>query len=235
MTKPSPKRKSNSNRVNGYETNKGKSHLNIKGADEREVRIDKKSLGWNGVLDAMDVDILHAVSAPVGFVVDIDVKIDVRWNQVRTALAKCGIPDVPNYCPPDGFIATHNSQKIGVWLMPDCRSDFQKLEDFCSTLIPETDLLWGPAQDCTLRAQSILNDAKKQGRNLHSISNEHLIKAKIHTWLAWQAEPGRPLGQAIMSAYFQHDSPQALAFLRWLKELYSLPLDLPEDSSPAQI
>jgi len=35
----------------------------------------------------------------------------------------------------------------------------------------------------------------------------YATKALIHTWLAWQDDPGTPLGQAITKRYFDADGP----------------------------
>ena len=40
-------------------------------------------------------------------------------------------------------------------------------------------------------------------------------KAVLHTWLAWQKEPGLPYGTAIRARYFRHDSPVAECFVKW--------------------
>jgi hypothetical protein len=47
-------------------------------------------------------------------------------------------------------------------------------------------------------------------------------KALIHTWLAWQEEPGTPLGLAIKRQYFAGDAPLAAEFVNWLKRLFEL-------------
>ena len=53
--------------------------------------------------------------------------------------------------------------------------------------------------------------------------NRHRSKALIHTWLAWQQNPGRPMGTAIKAGYLQHDAPIALAFVAWLRRLFEIP------------
>ncbi len=46
------------------------------------------------------------------------------------------------------------------------------------------------------------------------------IKAKIHTWLAWQKEPGKPLGQAITATYFNANAPHAQELIDWIRRLF---------------
>jgi len=48
------------------------------------------------------------------------------------------------------------------------------------------------------------------------------IKAQIHTWLAWQKEPGKPMGQAITKRFFDHTTPHAQQFMDWIRRLYGI-------------
>ena len=45
-------------------------------------------------------------------------------------------------------------------------------------------------------------------------------KAVVHTWLAWQSEPGRPLGTAITARYLDPNVAQVDVFVTWLQELF---------------
>jgi hypothetical protein len=45
-------------------------------------------------------------------------------------------------------------------------------------------------------------------------------KAIIHTWLAWQKEPGKPLGTAITARYLDPDVAQVDVLATWLKQLF---------------
>ncbi len=47
-------------------------------------------------------------------------------------------------------------------------------------------------------------------------------KAHIHTWLAWQKEPGKPLGQAITARYLDADAPHAQQLMDWIRKLFDL-------------
>ena len=46
------------------------------------------------------------------------------------------------------------------------------------------------------------------------------MKAVLHTWLAWQEEPGLPYGTAIRARYFRHDSPVAECFVKWFRRVF---------------
>ena len=45
-------------------------------------------------------------------------------------------------------------------------------------------------------------------------------KAVIHTWLAWQEEPGRPFGTAIKARFLDPSVPEVDVLTAWLKRLF---------------
>lgn len=52
----------------------------------------------------------------------------------------------------------------------------------------------------------------------------HKIKARLHTWLAWQEEPGKPMGLSITARYLDADALHAQQLIKWLRQLFDLPL-----------
>jgi hypothetical protein len=48
------------------------------------------------------------------------------------------------------------------------------------------------------------------------------MKANIHTWLAWQEEPGKPMGQAITKRYLDAAAPHAQQLMDWLCKLFDI-------------
>ncbi|MGO8750061.1 MAG: DUF3226 domain-containing protein [Thermoguttaceae bacterium] len=42
----------------------------------------------------------------------------------------------------------------------------------------------------------------------------------IHTWLAWQKKPGKPLGIAIRERFLDPNVPQVDVLVSWLKRLF---------------
>jgi hypothetical protein len=55
---------------------------------------------------------------------------------------------------------------------------------------------------------------------VRNLSKEvHYSKALIHTYLAWQDEPGKTLGQSITSHVLQ-ETEIAQAFVKWLMLLF---------------
>lgn len=45
-------------------------------------------------------------------------------------------------------------------------------------------------------------------------------KVLMHTWLAWQNEPGKPYGQAITARYLDASLPTGAVFADWLKRVF---------------
>lgn len=95
--------------------------------------------------------------------------------------------------------------------MPDNQHD-GKLESFLQTLVDANDALFRYAVKTTRRAKRLGAPFSDSSRG----------KAEIHTWLAWQKEPGLPYGSAIRARYFTHDSPAATAFVAWFRQLFSV-------------
>jgi len=169
--------------------------------------------GVEALIEGIETAVRAATNQMVGFVLDADAPILDRWRQVHRRLIMAGV-DAPADLPPlDGFIGESKKYKatVGVWLMPDNEHD-GKLEDFLKTLINDGDPLIGHAQSSTDQARAL-------GA---TFSEPDAIKAVIHSWLAWQREPGRPYGVAIKSRYFQVNSPAADRFVAWFKRLYGL-------------
>lgn len=146
----------------------------------------------------------------IGIVIDTDINLTNRWQQIKDRLTKAGIspPESPDRY---GTIIPGISSecRIGIWLMPN-NEEPGNLEDFLKTLIPKDDCCWSFAQKATENAKSI-------GAGFSDTAE---IKAKIHTWLAWQEKPGVPFGTALNAKYFEHDSPEALTFVAWFKKLF---------------
>jgi hypothetical protein len=81
------------------------------------------------------------------------------------------------------------------------------LEDFATHLIPPDDALWP-------RAMKAVEDIPVGERRFTAPR-----KAEIHTYLAWQKDPGAPLGLAVTKKYFQTDTDLCKRFVAWLRQL----------------
>jgi hypothetical protein len=134
-----------------------------------------------------------------------------RWDSVSNVLKKQGydVPALPSRC--GVIIDCAGMPKIGVWIMPD-NNTAGILEDFVSLLIPAGDLLLNEV-DCSLDGI----EAKK----LNKYKDTHKAKARIHTWLAWQQEPGTPMGQAITKTYLDTNQQLCRSFVDWVNRLFN--------------
>jgi hypothetical protein len=146
-----------------------------------------------------------------GILVDADANARARWLSIRGALEGCGYSDIPADLEPSGIVIDHELlPRVGVWIMPDNESPGM-LEDYLAFLVPEGDPLFKQANHC-------LDEIPAEHRRY---PEAHRTKALIHTWLAWQAEPGKPLGLAITKRFFETDGPHVGAFLAWLTRLFA--------------
>jgi Protein of unknown function (DUF3226) len=191
---------------------------------EKHLKIQHKG-GVDSVLELMSEAIRSKTDCPVGFVIDIDIKVIDRWAAIKTKLQQIGITP-PDSCPSNGFSAQlpKYQYRFGVWLMPDCTTDYSKMEHLVQTLIPQYDPLWSYAQHSVNKAENLIDEANKiiteEEKRWKKFRDVDRIKAEVHTWLAWQRSPGVPFGTAIKECILGHDSPQAINFLRWVKDLY---------------
>lgn len=142
----------------------------------------------------------------IGVIVDADAHLSSRWQAIcdRLARRKYATPKEP---PPDGLILRPPKPLVGVWLMPD-NTVAGTLEDFARHLIPEQDDLWPHATAAV--------SAIPRPRRFPPTAER---KAEIHTYLAWQHEPGTPLRLAVTKRYFQTDGSLAQRFVDWVRKL----------------
>ena len=152
----------------------------------------------------------------LGVVVDADTDIQARWAALRNRLIKSGFQskNVPKSPNPKGTVIEQDGRPVvGIWLMPDNKlaGEAVGLEHFIEFLVPEGDTLWNIAEQCL---NSIPDEERRFG--IHS------QKAHVHTWLAWQKEPGKPMGQAITAKYLDADASYAQLFVEWLRRLFGV-------------
>lgn len=147
-------------------------------------------------------------SEDFGIVLDANDSIDRRWDAVRNRAIHAGYT-VATEPDPAGTVVTQNGRpRFGVWIMPDNRLPGM-LEDFVQHLVPKDDELW-PMADAVVK-----NIPEKQRR----FKPAARLKAVVHTWLAWQEQPGTPMGAAINQRYLQNDSELADRFIAWVERL----------------
>ncbi len=147
----------------------------------------------------------------LGIVVDVDDNISQRWTQIKARLTKSGytIPDKPD--PKGTVVETPGLPKVGIWLMPN-NKDIGMVEDFIRLLVADDDDSLAFAED-TIR--------NLENKNLQKYIPNHRPKALIHTWLAWQKNPGTPLGQAVTKKYLTTDKELCQQFIHWLNRVFN--------------
>lgn len=176
-----------------------------------EIAEIKKTGGIDKLVELLPVQLRESDIGSIGVVVDADENLSARWASIRNILEKYKYSNCPVQpekkgvvllTPPDTLLP-----RVGVWLMPN-NAEAGALEDFLKSLIPDDDVLL-PYADSALEALPRVE-----------FSESHRSKALIHTWLAWQKEPGKPFGQAIKAHYLDADLPLGKEFVAWLKDVF---------------
>ncbi|GAB4007934.1 hypothetical protein GCM10028808_12850 [Spirosoma migulaei] len=149
----------------------------------------------------------------IGIVIDADQDLNARWNSIRDLLRKEGYTVPPSPAKEGTVIEGINrNPTIGIWLMPDNETEPGMLEHFVESLIPDNDSLHP-------KVIQILAEIEHEGLNRYTLI--HHKKALIHSWLAWQEEPGKPMGTAITATYLDHNADLCLRFVNWLNLLFN--------------
>ena len=164
----------------------------------------------DAVLAAIGTAVPVSNDRSVGFILDSDQNPRNRWRAVCDRLGEFGL-ELPEEIPNEGFVAdvADYQARVGVWLMPD-NQRAGALEHFLRDLVDDNDPLLPLAESST-------DSAKESGAKFPEVDHR---KAVLHTWLAWQKDPGLPYGTAIKAQFFRVDSPAALAFVDWYRRVF---------------
>jgi len=168
--------------------------------------------GIEWVLQTLPTTLRQTDLKRLGVIVDADVDLGSRWMSITRILRAGGYSSIPDKPEPGGTIIQPTASlrpTVGIWLMPDNRLPGM-LEDFTAMLVPPGDPLFGYARGCV---RGLPPEHVK-------FPQSHLPKAEIHTWLAWQEEPGKPLGLAITARFLDASLAPAQAFRQWLVRLF---------------
>ncbi len=149
----------------------------------------------------------------LGVIVDANGNPSGRWDAIRQ---RCGselpdMADLPEQVPEDGFVQQREDGSwFGVWIMPDNRHQ-GALEEFLLGLVPDDD-----AELMEYARQSV-DGARERGASLRDVD---VTKSVVHTWLAWQENPGSQLHQAITRRLLDPQHPQSRPFISWFSRLF---------------
>jgi hypothetical protein len=169
--------------------------------------------GKDCLIDGIAVRLKQSEIRVLGVILDADTDLAARWQAVADRLSIAGYTDVPGAPAPEGIVidppADSLLARVGVWLMPDNRTP-GILEDFLRFLVPPGDGL------LTYVDEAMAGIPADQRR----FPELRAAKARIHTWLAWQKEPGKPFGQAISARYLDPNLPAASLFAAWLQRTF---------------
>lgn len=167
------------------------------------LQYETKKQGVDSLSEDLPVYLKGSDVRAIGVVIDADSRVEARWNSLGAVLRKQGYARVPVDPLAAGTIVRQEGKpSVGIWIMPD---------DFIGFLVPNGDPMWEWAGEC-------LDSVPLCPARFADI---HRSKARIHTWLAWQREPGTPMGLAISRRYLDGTCPRASQFVNWLEELFT--------------
>ncbi|ACL06652.1 DUF3226 domain-containing protein [Desulfatibacillum aliphaticivorans] len=150
----------------------------------------------------------------VAVIVDADTDIGARWQAIRNRLDLAGYDNLPALPDPQGTILDPPDDKllprIGLWIMPNNQID-GILEDFLAFLIPPDSQLY----EHVIKSIEGIPDEEQRFSAIRE------PKARIHTWLAWQEEPGYPYGKAITAKFLEPGVKEADELIDWLNRVFT--------------
>ena len=179
---------------------------------------DSDASGVYALLESISSRVKGSGVRAIGIVVDANGSVEQRWSEIVLQLREAEIREAEIEAraqpAPDGTIIEPFGRRprVGVWIMPDNQSSGE-LEDLVQTMIPETNLVWPFAQEYI---DAVLRDVPEDQRTLR---DRKATKAKVHAWLAAQAEP-RPMGRAISAGDLEIGGELCQRYLAWLQRLF---------------
>jgi predicted ATP-dependent endonuclease of OLD family len=191
--------------------------VDLESAESPIVFINDQN-GFDNIVkpDVIATELLASGLVAIGIIFDADEKPKKdRWRSVRNICRKIeGMPNLPQELPEEGLIVDMlNGIKFGIWMMPDNKMRGM-LETFLADIISEEN------QEIWEFAKQSVNEAKIRGAK---IKPNHIDKANIYTWLAWQEKPAQQIGIAVKKkTIFDPTHSNAQKFVKWFKDLYGL-------------
>ena len=186
--------------------------------------------GVQKLLESFQTRLKESDVEALGVVIDADTDLAARWQALRDRLANAGYQSIPERPDPTGTILSPPANallprvgagtilsppanallpRVGIWIMPDNQTK-GILEDFLRFLVPAESPLFDHVESSV---KSIPEGERRFGQLAEP-------KAIIHTWLAWQKDPGAPFGTAITARFLDPDVAQVDILVSWLKRLF---------------
>lgn len=172
--------------------------------------------GYGNIPRVVSATVQEAGITNIGIVVDADDSSPAsRWTSLRhllegsfsKAILDAALPG------PGGIVLQETGRPtVGIWIMPDNQNKGY-LEHFLGRLVDASDDLWQ-------HANNTVTDLV--GRDFCRFPSVREQKALLHTWLAWQEEPGRPFGTALEMGYLDATSNAVQPFLNWMQKTFRL-------------
>ncbi len=165
--------------------------------------------------DWIETHLKESALAALGVIFDADKmegSEDHRWADMQNCCKAIGVA-LPDLAPAGGFYTVlPNRIRFGVWMMPNNQLPGM-LETFLLALLKPEEA----AGSLFLHAQGSVEKARELGAPFKAV---HRDKALVHTWLAWQDQPGAQLHEAIKFKILDATSPNADAFVAWFRDLF---------------
>ena len=153
----------------------------------------------------------------IGVVLDADANPEGRMQHFVEILKGSGRYDVERIgaLSAGGLVigmGGEDAARVGLWIMPDNQSHGM-LEDFLTGLADAVH------PELLVEAERALVNLERN--EIQQYTPAHRPKAKMHTYLAWQKEPGRTLACAVAKHYFDASSEKTRPFIDWVARLYA--------------
>jgi hypothetical protein len=155
-----------------------------------------------------------------GIILDADESAENTWKSLRNIFKAHGFDEseLPIKLPPKGILIQQKGKPIiGIWIMPDNQMPINKgelayLEHFYEQIIhPEDKFL--------TKASAIIEEISADKDCNFTLKDKQ--KAKIHTWLAWQTDPGNSMGISLKKkSSFDLKSAAVINFVEWLESVF---------------
>ena len=169
----------------------------------------------HGVL-MLAAEVKTSIGRSVGLVIDADEDVESRVESLCNRLKDVVDIDKDEFIKCGSFVQKRKDcegQSVGGWIMPG-KGRTGKLEDFLQDLIPADDKMLDVATNA-------VSSAKEVGA---PFPEKDEMKALIHVWLGLQECPGKPMGLAVKCKYFDSKTDMAVAFVDWVRSVFSLSL-----------